>query len=95
MRVIDTDSAVPAIRFILERMEEVGSDSDWMQGYAMGLSAAIDAICEAHTIDAVPVTRCEHCLFRDTEHPDWCHAHMTLIQPNDFCSYGRPRNAQQ
>lgn len=61
------------------------------------LNSTLMASCLERLLEQAPesVTRCEHCLFRDTEHPDWCHAHMSKIQLDGFCNYGRPRNARQ
>ena len=80
MRLIDADKAVPDIRFILDNL--VG-DSDWLQGYALGLSAAIDAICEAHTIDAVPVVHGRWYRHNKKKHGDTCY-HCSVCEKMAF-----------
>ena len=48
-------------------------------------------ISEAHTIDAVPVVRCEKCkhgrkMIGNSYH--YCVPHNTKMYADDFCSYG-------
>lgn len=46
----------------------------------------------AHTVDAVPVVRCQKCIFYDPANcNNWCSHPKGLCNPgeSDFCSYGK------
>ena len=49
-------------------------------------------IDEAPTVDAVPVERCQKCIFYDPANcSNWCSHPKGLCNPgeSDFCSYGK------
>ena len=55
---------------------------------------AKEIIRNAPTVDAVPVVRCQKCIFYDPANcSNWCCHPKGLCNPgeSDFCSYGRIR----
>jgi len=51
---------------------------------------AIEAIRDAPTVDAVVVTRCKDCKYRDGT-PGQPNIVCFNMHENDFCSYGEPK----
>ena len=56
MRLIDADALIEAIRHDVDQTP----DSDW----GFGLNHAIPIVRSQHTVNAVPVVRCEDCINR-------------------------------
>lgn len=55
-------------------------------------------INQADTVDAVPVVRCQKCIFYDPANcSNWCSHPKGLCNPveSDFCSYGRTRGFEE
>lgn len=53
-----------------------------------GLLLMIDSIPEA---DVAPVVHCCHCRSYNKPRLGWCEVHLDCENPDDFCSYGRPK----
>ena len=43
------------------------------------------------TVDAVIVTRCKNCRSYNKPKTGWCEVHLDREHPDDFCSYGEPK----
>lgn len=59
---------------------------------------AKEIIRNAPTVDAVPVVRCQKCIFYDPANSsNWCRHPKGLCNPgeSDFCSYGRTRGFEE
>ena len=59
---------------------------------------AKEIIRNAPTVDAVPVVRCQKCIFYDPANcSNWCCHPKGLCNPgeSDFCSYGRTRGFEE
>lgn len=59
---------------------------------------AKEIIRNAPTVDAVPVVRCQKCIFYDPANcSNWCSHPKGLCNPgeSDFCSYGRTRGFEE
>lgn len=65
-------------------------------------------INQADTVDAVPVVRCRYCVHRQGDENPLCMLHTepyanargykgeaVCVEMNDFCSYGRIREAEE
>ena len=52
---------------------------------------ALDEIRHAPTVDAVVVTRCKNCRSYNKPKTGWCEVHLDRENPDDFCSYGEPK----
>lgn len=83
MRLIDAD------KISYERAHLIYPDGSECLGYrAVASSAEINA---APTVDAVEVVRCRECkhlMFSDC-YGECGEGHMSIVSPDDFCSYGR------
>ena len=56
----------------------------------------LDLICDAPTIDAVPVVRCRECKYYKPEEyfsPCVLPQGLECAKPDDFCSYGQRKEA--
>lgn len=55
----------------------------------------LDLICDAPTIDAVPVVRCRECVKHGTEYCPLMNHYIgeDETDPDDFCSYGQRKEA--
>lgn len=71
MRPIDADA-------LYSKLHSIGgcdAKDEWAKGYDDGVSAAIDCLQDAPTLDVAPVVRCEKCK----------HAHRTGAKDVYFC----------
>ena len=41
--------------------------------------------------DVVPVVRCMNCRSYNKPKTGWCEVHLDREHPDDFCSYGKPK----
>lgn len=63
-------------------------------------NTVIHALDEAHTVDAVPVVRCEDCcrsviLYSDNDPIDgYCRLHNIAVTKDFFCADGERRNSE-
>ena len=85
MRLIDAD------KFVLSLMDASLSSVDE--------DTILDLIDGIDTVDAVPVVRCEDCLFwefgeNECESWEWCKMLNTDMSPHAFCYFGEPKGAQ-
>lgn len=58
----------------------------------------IDHVDKTPAVDAVPVVRCQKCIFYDPENrSNWCSHPTGLCNPgkSDFCSYGKRKGGQK
>lgn len=55
----------------------------------------LDLICDAPTIDAVPVVRCRECIYatRPGDNLVYCDNFERDMMPDDFCSVGERKEA--
>ena len=51
----------------------------------------IDEILDAPTVDAVPVVRCDDCIYRDGKTPGQPNILCWQMHSDDYCSYGTKR----
>lgn len=80
MRLIDGDKLVNTIVFHTDMPSEYKEQVE-------------DTIQDAPTIDAVPVVRCENCIFYEKvlSVQGFCNNYESIVYVNDFCSYGSRR----
>lgn len=88
MRLIDAD-------WVLEHVKPYErSDEQWSVTGGTAIRLIYNAIDNAPTVDAVPVTRCRDCKHR-TEYGNCGHPRQKGVLPSaypyDFCSYGDRR----
>lgn len=86
MWLIDADEFEDA----LENTEYDISPAYEPDGYSHRLICKV--LEETPTVDAVPVVRCQKCIFYDPENrSNWCSHPTGLCNPgkSDFCSYGK------
>lgn len=98
MRLIDADALNETLRGILREFVKhpYFLRSDIEEGIDRGVGAAMQAIDDASTVDAVPVVRCKDCRYwQDNNegypHPDCRWGHEETPDPDDYCSYGERR----
>lgn len=92
MRLIDADEFEDA----LENTEYDISPAYEPDGYSHKLICEV--LEETPTVDAVPVVRCQKCIFYDPANcSNWCCHPKGLCNPgeSDFCSYGRTRGFEE
>lgn len=92
MRLIDADEFEDA----LENTEYDISPAYEPDGYSHKLICEV--LEETPTVDAVPVVRCQKCIFYDPANcSNWCRHPKGLCNPgeSDFCSYGRTRGFEE
>lgn len=100
MRLIDGDVLIEALCGI--RTEFVKHPtflrSDIEEGIDRGVGAAVQAINDASTIDAVPVVRCKDCKWRKEEWKldgnCWCGMFDRYTRETFFCADGDRRDAK-
>lgn len=105
-RLIDANAVVKAIleerdkipRTITTAPYELGTEKPFHAGDQMrgGIRKALRCIEQAPTVDAVVVTRCKNCkyLVNATVNANGfliCDISDMEIAPDDFCSYGEPK----
>lgn len=64
---------------------------DIVHNYGRSQSDAILEIAEAPTVDAVPVVRCDDCIYRDGKTPGQPNILCWQMHSDDYCSYGTKR----
>ena len=76
---------------LLDKMEGRYKFSSGQAHKAYGI--AIDDICDAPAVDAVPVVRCKDCRYFSAEDMPSCTSAYGMTDPeqDDFCSYGERR----
>ena len=99
MRLIDANEVVKNI--VAERDKipyELVSEKPFKHGNSMrgGIRKALRCIEQAPTVDAVVVTRCKNCAHKERATVNEkgfliCPASGMEITPDDFCSYGEPK----
>lgn len=95
-RLIDANKVVKAILAERDKIPyELVSEKPFKHGNSMrgGIRKALRCIEHAPTVDAVPVVRCEDCLYwesgeNECEKWEYCKFHEISIGPHSFCSYG-------
>lgn len=89
MRLIDADLVLEHIK-PYER-----SDEKWIVTGGTAIRLIYNAIDNAPTVDAVPVTRCKDCkdFRRNNENDPYCTNRRGLDDPvpDGFCNYGKPK----
>lgn len=76
---------------LYDKMEHLYKCSSGQARKAYGI--AIDDICDAPAVDAVPVVRCKKCKMMRAEHGYlWCTYLDVQVAPDGFCSSGERRN---
>lgn len=103
MRLIDANEVVKSIvaerdkipRTVPSASYELVAEKPFHHGNSMrgGIRKALRCIEQAPTVDAVPVVRCEKCLYwqsgeNECEKWEYCTLHNIGIGPHSFCSYG-------
>lgn len=90
MRLIDADEFEDA----LENTEYDISPAYEPDGYSHKLICEV--LEETPTVDAVPVVRCRDCkfYFPDSTNPCVLSIGLTMVDENDFCSYGEREEEQ-
>ena len=106
MRLIDANAVVKAIleerdkipRTIATAPYEPWAEKPYHAGDQMrgGIRKALRCIEQAPTVDAVVVTRCKDCEYKERATVNEkgfliCPASGMEIKPDDFCSYGEPK----
>lgn len=89
MRLIDAD-------WVLEHIKPYElSDEKWIVTGGTAIRLIYNAIDNAPTVDAVPVTRCKDCkdFRRNNENDPYCTNKRGLDDPvpDGFCNYGKPK----
>lgn len=98
MRLIDAD-------FVIEHIKPYEpSDERWSVTGGTAIRLIHNAIDNAPTVDAVPVTRCRNCEYYKNHPNGLCYLHTEpkenergysgeafCVEPDDFCSYGKPK----
>lgn len=89
MRLIDAD-------WVLEHIKPYErSDEKWIVTGGTAIQLIYNAIDNAPTVDAVPVTRCKDCkdFRRNNENDPYCTNRRGLDDPvpDGFCNYGKPK----
>lgn len=87
MRPIDAD-------VIYSKLHSIGgcdAKDEWAKGYDDGVSAAIDCLQDAPSLDVAPVVRCKDCKFsRETQILGganlYCKRYGSFGEESDFCS---------
>ena len=92
MRLIDAD-------WVLEHVKPYErSDEQWSVTGGTAIRLIHNAIDNALTVDAVPVTRCKDCkdFRRNNENDPYCTNRRGLDDPvpDGFCNYGKPKEAR-
>ena len=87
MRLIDADEL--SKKWIIASPEPYNTDA----------VEVLDSIREAPTVDAVVVTRCKNCAHKERATVNEkgfliCPASGMEITPDDFCSYGEPKEGE-
>ena len=105
-RLIDANAVVKAIleerdkipRTITTAPYELGTEKPFHAGDQMrgGIRKALRCIEQAPTVDAEVVTRCKDCAHKERATVNEkgfliCPASGMEITPDDFCSYGEPK----
>ena len=108
-RLIDANAVVKAIleerdkipRTITTAPYELGTEKPFHAGDQMrgGIRKALRYIEQAPTVDAVVVTRCKNCAHKERATVNEkgfliCPASGMEITPDDFCSYGEPKEGK-
>ena len=94
MRIIDAD-------WVLEHTKPYElSDEDWSVTGGTAIRLIHNAIDQAPTIDAVPVVRCRDCKYYEIHKPkvlENCErkGYIIPMKPDDFCSYGEPKEGAE
>lgn len=69
--------------------------NEWEYGFYKRLVEVL--VDDAPTIDAVPVVRCKDCVYLEeqiTNTLGFCSVHEDCSDADDFCSYGRRKEAE-
>ena len=93
MRLIDAD-------WVLEHVKPYErSDEQWSVTGGTAIRLIHNAIDNAPTVDAVPVTRCKDCkdFRRNNENDPYCTNRRGLDDPvpDGFCNYGEPKEERE
>lgn len=96
MRPIDADA-------LYSKLHSIGgcdAKDEWAKGYDDGVSAAIDCLQDAPTLDVVPVVRCKECLFSEKRHylGDtclYCKQFCDFMEESDFCCRAERKDGEQ
>lgn len=94
MRLIDADNALELFRAEYQNTENLIKQGEkQLDSLAEGYTEAANIIKHiSPTVDAVPVVRCQKCIFYDPANcSNWCSHPKGLCNPgeSDFCSYGK------
>lgn len=103
MRLIDADQmAVDESEAYMSAQVQITDDLKWLVNFAAH-SKIQRLIADTPTVDAVPVVRCKDCKScRKLNRKDrieeayaegvlWCKNQSDGVWPDDFCSYGEPK----
>nr|DAL48894.1 MAG TPA_asm: hypothetical protein [Caudoviricetes sp.] len=93
MRLIDADEALRLFGKEYEETKELIHNGETQ------LDSLAEGFTEAHhiikyvlpSVDAVVVTRCMNCRSYNKPRTGWCEVHLDREHPDDFCSYGKPK----
>lgn len=93
MRLIDADEALRLFGKEYEETKELIHNGETQ------LDSLAEGFTEAHhiikyvlpSVDAVVVTRCMNCRSYNKPRTGWCEVHLDCEHPDDFCSYGAPK----
>ena len=55
-----------------------------------GSKVLVVKLPELHA-DVAPVVRCKNCRSYNKPKAGWCEVHLDREHPDDFCSYGEPK----
>ena len=91
MRLIDVDDAINKINDLCVDSNEnwIGTDNQSFVDH----SEVIDILCDAPTVDAVPVVRCKECKYWQPY--CFCDLLLTAMDEECFCSYGKRRDGNE
>lgn len=94
MRLIDADNALELFRAEYQNTENLIKQGEkQLDSLAEGYTEAAHIIKHiSPTVDAVPIVRCQKCIFYDPANcSNWCSHPKGLCNPgeSDFCSYGK------
>ena len=87
MRLIDADGLLQVIRKNIPK----NPHDEYQEGQEIGLSMAVEMVCNEPTVDTEPIIRCKDCKYwkEDVPHNAYCEI-MKIhgFEPDDFCSRG-------
>ena len=102
MRLIDADNALELFRAEYQNTKNLIKQGEkHLDSLAEGYTEAAHIIKHiSPTVDAVPVVRCEDCLFwesgeNECESWEWCKMLNTDMPPHAFCNLGERKNEER